>query len=107
MRLISVFIEYFCDKINITYKVKQYIKRKRGMNHMLTAVGFLMLLVIVVLLLTGKVSLPPIFVVVPVVACMICGFGLGQINDFIGTGLKRVEYSGIVHVCSVVFQHSE
>ena len=35
---------------------------------MLTAVGFLMLLIIVVLLLTGKVSLPPIFVVVPVVA---------------------------------------
>ena len=58
------------------------------MNHMLTAVGFLMLLVIVALLLTGKVSLPPIFV--PVVACMICGFGLGQINDFIGTGLKSV-----------------
>lgn len=57
---------------------------------MLTAVGFLMLLVIVALLLTGKVSLPPIFVVVPVVACMICGFGLGQINDFIGTGLKSV-----------------
>lgn len=57
---------------------------------MLTAVGFLMLLIIVVLLLTGKVSLPPIFVVVPVVACLICGFGLAQINDFIGTGLKSV-----------------
>ena len=60
------------------------------MNCMLTAVGFLMLLIIVVLLLTGKVSLPPIFVVVPVVACLICGFGLAQINDFIGTGLKSV-----------------
>lgn len=57
---------------------------------MLTTVGFLMLLVIVVLLLTGKVSLPPIFVVVPVIACLLCGFGLGPINGFIGTGLNSV-----------------
>lgn len=57
---------------------------------MLTAIGFLMLLVIVVLLLTGKVSLPPIFVVIPVLACLICGFGLADINKFIGTGLSSV-----------------
>lgn len=57
---------------------------------MLTAVGFIMLLVIVVLLLSGKVSLPPIFVVIPVVTCLICGIGLGDINNFISTGLKSV-----------------
>ncbi|MCI6888242.1 MAG: hypothetical protein MR868_13525 [Lachnospiraceae bacterium] len=57
---------------------------------MLTAIGFLMLLVIVLLLLSGKVSLPPIFVVIPVLACLICGFALGDINKFIGTGLSSV-----------------
>lgn len=57
---------------------------------MLTAVGFLMLLVIVVLLLTGKISLPPIFVIIPVIACLLCGFGFSAINGFIGTGLASV-----------------
>lgn len=61
-----------------------------GGYFMLTAIGFLMLLVIVLLLLSGKVSLPPIFVVIPVLACLICGFALGDINKFIGTGLSSV-----------------
>lgn len=61
-----------------------------GGYFMLTAIGFLMLLVIVLLLLSGKVSLPPIFVVIPVLACLICGFALEDINKFIGTGLSSV-----------------
>lgn len=57
---------------------------------MLTIVGFVMLIIIVVLLLTGKVSLPPIFIGVPVIACLLCGFSLGEVSGFVGSGLSSV-----------------
>lgn len=57
---------------------------------MVTVVGFIMLLVIVVLLLWGKISLPPIFVVCPVLAALICGFSIQEINGFLSTGLSSV-----------------
>lgn len=78
---------------------------------MLTAVGFIMLIIIVALLLSGKISLPPIFVIVPILACLICGFGgaltttakdgtvsvvtgllpiLNATNGYISTGLSSV-----------------
>lgn len=62
-----------------------------------------MLLIVVVLLLTGKVSLPPIFIVVPVVACIICGFNLGDINKFIGTGLTSVLNTVALFTFAVLF----
>lgn len=78
---------------------------------MLTVVGFLMLIVLVVLLLRAKISLPPIFIIVPIVACLICGFSgvltktaadgtvttikgivpiLSAIDGYISSGLKSV-----------------
>lgn len=48
---------------------------------MTTAVGFIMLAIIVILLLTNKTSIIPVFGIIPIVAALILGYGLKDIPD--------------------------
>jgi cytochrome b len=53
------------------------ISREGVYSKMLTVVGFVLILAIAVLLIWGKVSsLPPIFIVLPILAALFCGFNL-------------------------------
>ena len=50
---------------------------------MTTTIGFLMLAVIVVLLLTNKSSIIPVFGIIPIIAALILGFGLKASNAMV------------------------
>ncbi|MDE5909008.1 MAG: hypothetical protein K2H52_09770 [Lachnospiraceae bacterium] len=70
---------------------------------MITIAGFIMLLMIVVLLLTGKVSLPPIFIIVPVGVCLFLGFSFRDISSFIGTGLQSVLNTVVLFTFAMIY----
>ena len=70
---------------------------------MITAVGFIMLLVIVVLLLSGKISLPPIFIIIPIVAAMICGFSLNEIGGFVQSGLNATLNTAVLFAFALTY----
>lgn len=70
---------------------------------MITTVGFIMLLVIVALLLSGKVSLPPIFIIVPIIACLICGFSLTEIGGFIQSGLSATLNTAVLFAFALTY----
>lgn len=70
---------------------------------MVTVVGFILIAVIVFLLLRGKISLAPIFVVLPVLAAIILGFSANDINGFIGDGLKSVLNTAALFAFAVMY----
>ena len=57
---------------------------------MTTAVGFIMLAIIVILLLTNKTSIIPVFGIIPIVAALILGYGLKDIQGFMNNGFSSV-----------------
>ena len=67
---------------------------------LLTIVGFLTIIVIVVLLLSGKVSMPVIFTFVPIIAALICGFA-GVLTQTAKDGTVKT-ISGIVPILTAI-----
>ncbi len=70
---------------------------------MTTVVGFLMLAVIVVLLLTNKTSIIPVFGIIPIIAALILGYGLKDIQGFMNDGFKSVLNTIILFSFAVMF----
>ena len=60
---------------------------------MITALGFTLMLTIVTLILMRRITPLVAFVTLPVIACVMAGFGLGEIGKFITEGLKAVSYT--------------
>jgi len=70
---------------------------------MVTAVGFIMLSVIVALLLSNKMSIIPVFGIIPIVAALILGFNLKDIQGFMGDGFASVLNTIILFSFAVMF----
>ena len=70
---------------------------------MTTAVGFIMLAIIVVLLLTNKTSIIPVFGIIPIVAALILGYGLKDIQGFMNDGFGSVLNTVVLFSFAVMF----
>ncbi len=66
-------------------------------------VTLIMMAAIIVLLFRGVSSPGVIFSVIPIVACLIMGFGPTQINGFIGDGLKSISGTLFLMVFAVLY----
>lgn len=51
----------------------------------------------------GKVSLAPIFVILPIIASLILGYNLNEINGYIGDGLKSVLNTAALFAFAVMY----
>lgn len=60
------------------------------MNTTLVAIGFIMVIVLIALLLSGKTTPMIAFVLVSFVGALAAGFSLSEINTFVGDGVKTV-----------------
>lgn len=70
---------------------------------MVTTVGFLMLAVIVILLVTNKTSIIPVFGIIPILAALILGFGLKDIQGFMNNGFASVLNTIVLFSFAVMF----
>ncbi len=70
---------------------------------MVTAVGFIMLAIIVVLLITNKTSIIPVFGIIPIAAALILGYGLKDIQGFMNDGFASVLNTIILFSFAVMF----
>jgi CitMHS family citrate-Mg2+:H+ or citrate-Ca2+:H+ symporter len=68
---------------------------------MITTLGFLMMLAIIGLILLRRISPVVAFTTLPVIVCLLAGFNLGQIGEFIKAGPDR----RAVPVCHPVLRH--
>ncbi|STZ63499.1 Citrate transporter [Moraxella lacunata] len=70
---------------------------------MLTLIGLAIILVIVGLLITEKVSPVIAMVLVPFIGILVAGFDLGQIKEFYGDGAKSVIQIVIMFIFAILF----
>lgn len=70
---------------------------------MLTIVGIALVVLIVTCILTNKSNLISAFVILPVLAALVCGFTLPEIAKFISTGLNSVLISASLFAFAIFY----
>ena len=74
-----------------------------GRNMFLGIVGFAMVIIIVAALIRSKANPVPLFVIVPIIAALICGFGPNQIFGFIKEGVSKTWSTAVLFIFSIVY----
>lgn len=70
---------------------------------MTAALGFIMLAIIVVLLISNKTSIIPVFGIIPILAALVLGYGLKDIQGFMNEGFQSVLNTIILFSFAVMF----
>lgn len=70
---------------------------------LLTIVGYGIIAAIIILLIKEKASLPPIFILVPVIGALICGFSMNEICGFVAQGMDAVLNTAILFAFSILY----
>ncbi|MCM2459724.1 citrate transporter [Pseudomonas sp. CG7] len=70
---------------------------------MITTLGFLMMFAIIGLILLRRISPVVAFTTLPVVVCLLAGFNLGQIGEFIKAGLITVAPTAALFLFAILF----
>lgn len=70
---------------------------------MITALGFTLMFAIVILILMRRITPLVAFVTLPVIACLMAGFGLGEIGKFITEGLKTVAPTATLFIFAILY----
>lgn len=73
------------------------------MNIFLTVMGFTMMLSIITLMLTRKMSPIIAMILIPVLVAVICGFSVSEISGFVDKGITSVYKNAIMFIFSVLF----
>ncbi|MET3575915.1 CitMHS family transporter [Bhargavaea ullalensis] len=69
----------------------------------LSLIGFLIILVIVALLISGRVTPIVAMVLPPIVGAMIAGFAFSEIGDFFNDGVKSVISVAVMFIFAIIF----
>ncbi|MDD6283171.1 MAG: SLC13 family permease [Oribacterium sp.] len=70
---------------------------------MLAAVGFILIVIMVALIMSGKIALPPILILLPVIASLVLGYGFKDIKGFLDTGLGSVLNTAVLFSFAVIY----
>lgn len=70
---------------------------------MITALGFTLMFTIVILILMRRITPLVAFVTLPVIACVMAGFGLDEIGKFITDGLKTVAPTATLFIFAILY----
>ena len=70
---------------------------------MLTFIGLAIIVIIVALLLTEKVSPMIAMVIVPLIGVLVAGFDLGQVKEFYSDGTRSVIQIVIMFIFAILF----
>lgn len=66
-------------------------------------IGFLLMLVLMFVLIKGKAAAPIAFILLPLAAAIVLGFGAGEIAEFIGNGMKSMVDTAILFVFAISY----
>ena len=67
---------------------------------LLAVTGFVMIFLIIFLLLQSKAHPTPIFVIVPILCAVVCGFDFTQIAEFMKTGVTTTMPVAVLFIFS-------
>lgn len=70
---------------------------------MLTAVGFILIILMVIWILSGKTALAPILIILSVLATLVLGFNLGDLKGFMDDGMASVLNTSVLFTFAVIY----
>ncbi|SDI34579.1 citrate-Mg2+:H+ or citrate-Ca2+:H+ symporter, CitMHS family [Alteribacillus persepolensis] len=70
---------------------------------MLAFYGYLIIAILLYLVLTKKTSVHFALVVVPILIALIAGFGMGELGEYMGTGISSIAMTGIMITFAILF----
>ena len=70
---------------------------------LLAITGFIMIFLIIYLLLQTKANPTAIFVIVPIVCAVVCGFDFTQISEFMKKGVATTMPVAVLFIFSIVY----
>ncbi|MGW8115198.1 SLC13 family permease [Caproicibacterium sp. NSD3] len=70
---------------------------------MLSAIGFILMIILMVVLIKSWVSPPVAFISLPLIAALIAGYSVEQIGGFVGDGMKSMLGTAILFVFSISY----
>lgn len=70
---------------------------------MLAAIGFILMIVLMIVLIKSWVSPPVAFIGLPILAALAAGFGFTDIGGFIGSGMKSMLSTAVLFVFSISY----
>lgn len=70
---------------------------------MLATIGFIMIAVIIFMLIQEKITPAPIFIITPLIAALLAGFGLPEIAKFIQSGVGTTSNIAILFIFSIIY----
>lgn len=69
----------------------------------ITIVSYIMIIIIVFLLIREKVSLSPVFILVPMISALFCGYNIAEISEFAIEGCRSILNTALLFLFSVVY----
>lgn len=85
------------------YQRKQITCSQGGKYMSLSIIGFLTIIIIVLLLITNKVTPVVAMVLVPLIAALIAGFEFAEIGEFFSAGILTVMNVAIMFIFAILF----
>ena len=70
---------------------------------LLAITGFVMIFLIIYCLLQTKAHPTPVFVIVPIVCAIVCGFDFAQIAEFVKSGVTTTMPVAVLFIFSIVY----
>ena len=70
---------------------------------MLALIGFTLMIVLMFVLIKEKMAPPLAFILLPIIAAALAGFGVTEISEFIKTGLKTMMRTAILFIFSISY----
>ena len=70
---------------------------------MLALIGFALMIVLMFVLIKEKMAPPLAFILLPIIAAVLAGFGVADISEFIKTGMKTMMNTAILFIFSISY----
>ena len=70
---------------------------------MLALIGFTLMIVLMFVLIKEKMAPPLAFILLPIIAAALAGFGVTEISEFIKTGMKTMMSTAILFIFSISY----
>lgn len=70
---------------------------------MLSAVGFIMIAIIIILLLKEKMSPVAVMILVPTIAAFVVGTGIDDLSQYVSDGMDSIKSNAFMFIFSILF----
>lgn len=84
-------------------RFRQNKRKREGTGMRLAIIGFALMIVLMFVLIKEKLSPPVAFILLPLIAAIVTGFGIEDISQFVATGLSTMLETAVLFIFSISY----